>query len=237
MEKISREVFEDCLEDFKEHLLPVDHGDYERMARVFKRIANGSKDLSQIYDKSWTITVVDLPIENAFVLPSGNIFVFRGMLEFCKNDDQLAVIIGHEMAHAILGHSAEILSLASLLDVLVLVPMAVLWALLPNEGIAMVCDWFVNKAKAVIFNLPFSREMELEADKVGLVLAARACYDVREAPALWLLRELEKTQQLEYFSDKDLEFNSTHPVDRTRYRQPFGQRLKVVWDYILLLFL
>ena len=113
-----------------------------------------------------------------------------------------------------------------MLDVVVLVPMAVLWALLPNEGIGLVCDWFINKAKEVIFNLPFSRQMELEADEVGLVLAAKACFDVREAPALWMLTELRKTGDLEAFSEPDtqLDFLSTHPVDRTRYRQPFGQK-------------
>ena len=63
----------------------------------------GNRDLRQIYDKSWTVTVIDQPVKNAFVLPSGNIFVYKGMLDFCINDDQLAVILGHEMAHAVLG--------------------------------------------------------------------------------------------------------------------------------------
>ena len=218
IEEISRITFEECIEDFKEDLLPLDHIEYERVARVCNRIANGNKDLRQIYDKNWTITVIDLPIENAFVLPSGNIFIYQGMLDFCQNDDQLAVIIGHEMAHAILGHSAEQLSLAAVLDVVVLVPMAVLWALLPNGGIGLVFDWFINKAKEVIFNLPFSRQMELEADSVGLVLAAKACFDVREAPTLWMLMELKKTGDLEVFSELDrlIEFLSTHPLDRTR---------------------
>ena len=81
-----------------------------------------------------------------------------------------------------------------------------------------VCDWFINKAKEVIFNLPFSRQMELEADSVGLVLAAKACFDVREAPTLWMLMELKKTGELEAFSELDrlIEFLSSHPLGRTR---------------------
>ena len=141
------------------------------------------------------------------------------MLDLCVNDDQLAIIIGHEMAHSILGHGAEMLTMASFVHVIMLVPMAVLWALLPNDGIALVCDWFMDKVTDVLIHLPFSRHMEMEADQVGLLLAAKACFDVREAPALWKLFELIKEEQdedFEFAKDKDIEFLSTHPVDSTR---------------------
>merc|ERR1712107_660960 len=82
---------------------------------------------------------------NAFVLPSGNIFVFSGMLDLCKNDDQLAVVLGHEMAHSVIGHTAEKLTRTSVIQSALLLPMALLWAALPNDGLAFVADWFFQK--------------------------------------------------------------------------------------------
>ena len=217
VKKISRQEFEGLLEEYSQDILPNVRPEYTRVARVSNRILKGNKDLRQIYDKTWTVTVVDQPIQNAFVLPSGNIFIFRGMLDLCENDDQLAVIIGHEMAHSILGHIAEKLTMASFVQVVMLVPMAVLWALMPNDGIAVVCDWFIDKVTDVLIHLPFSRDMELEADEVGLLLAAKACFDVREAPALWQLLEMMEEDPLA--KDKDFEFLATHPVHSTRYER------------------
>ena len=215
MKKISRQEFDGLLEEYSEHILPNVRPEYSRVSRVSNKILNGNKDLRQIYDKTWTVTVVDQPVQNAFVLPSGNIFIFKGMLDLCENDDQLAIIIGHEMAHSILGHIAEKLTMASFVHVVMLVPMAVLWAIMPNDGIAMVCDWFIDKVTDVLIHLPFSRDMELEADQVGLLLAAKACFDVREAPALWQLLEMMEEDPLA--KDKDFEFLATHPVHSTRY--------------------
>jgi len=217
MKSISKNEFENMIEEFQDYILPNNHREYERVARVSNRLLNGNKDLRQIYDKNWTITVINQPIQNAMVLPSGNIFIFRGMLDLCKNDDQLAVIIGHEMAHSILGHVAEKLTLASFVQVVLLVPMALLWALMPNGGIAIVCDWFIDKVTNLLVHLPFSRYMELEADEVGLILAAKACFDVREAPAFWELLELLDDDPLS--NEEDLEFLATHPVHKTRYEK------------------
>merc|ERR1719397_720881 len=92
--------------------------------------------------------------------------------------------------------------------------MALLWALMPNGGIAIVCDWFIDKVTNLLVHLPFSRYMELEADEVGLILAAKACFDVREAPAFWELLELLDDDPLS--NEEDLEFLATHPVHKTR---------------------
>ena len=217
MEKISRQAFENLMQEFGDDIVLNDMPEYARVARVSNRLLIGNKDIRQIYDKSWTITVVNQPVQNAFVLPSGNIFIFSGMLDLCENDDQLAVIIGHEMAHSILGHQAEQLTLASFVQVILFVPMALLWALMPNGGIAIVSDWFINKVSDILIHLPFSRAMEMEADEVGLVLAAKACFDVREAPALWERLELMDDNPLSV--DQDFEFLATHPVHRTRYEK------------------
>jgi len=221
--RISKEEFQNLLQEFDNCIIPRNNQLYERVVRVSNQLLKGNRDLRQIYDKNWTVTVVDLPIKNAFVLPSGNIFVFKGMLDFCVNDDQLAVILGHEMAHAVLGHIPEKLTMASFVQLVLLVPMAVIWAIIPNDGIALFTDWFINKVVEIFTELPFSRAMEMEADEVGLLMAAKACFDVREAPAVWQVMELISDDPME--KDRDWEFLSTHPVHKTRY-QSLSEQLK-----------
>jgi len=226
IKKISRQEFEASLEEYKSDILPNNHPSYERVVRVANKLLHANRDIRQIYDKSWTVTVVDLPIQNAYVLPSGNIFVFSGMLKFCRNDDALAVILAHEMAHAIIGHGAEKITRASFISWVLLVPMAILWAVIPNDGIAFVTDWFINKVNTIFLELPFDRAMESEADEVGLQMMAKACYDVREAPVVWKIMELIDEDEINL--DKDLEFLSTHPAHCTRYESLLEQLASAV---------
>ena len=66
-----------------------------------------------------------------------------------------------------------------------IIPLAVLWAIVPNDGIALIADWFFHQVKKLTWELPFSRAIEKEADEVGLQLASKACFDVREGPLFW----------------------------------------------------
>ena len=77
------------------------------------------------------------------------------------------------MAHAVLGHIPEKLTLASFVQLVLLVPLAVGWAMLPNDGVALVTDWFMNTVAQIFVNLPFDRALEMEADQVGLQMAAK----------------------------------------------------------------
>ena len=88
------------------------------------------------------------------------------------------------------GHIPEKLTMASFVQLVLLVPMAVIWAIVPNDGIALITDWFINKVVEIFSELPFDRAMEMEADEVGLMMAAKACFDVREAPAVWQVKNL-----------------------------------------------
>lgn len=232
VKKISKQEFEASLDEYKSDILHNKHPSYERVVRVSNRLLHANRDIRQIYDKTWTVTVVDLPIQNAYVLPSGNIFVFRGMLDFCRNDDALAVILAHEMAHAIIGHGAEKLTRASFISWIMLVPMALLWAVIPSDGIALVTDWFISKVNTIFLELPFDRAMESEADEVGLQMMAKACYDVREAPVVWKIMELIDEDEISI--DKDLEFLSTHPAHCTRYEsllEQLSSAIKIRCDF------
>lgn len=107
--KIINEIeLEAKLEEFSNRLLNNNHPITKRVARVAKQLINGNKDIKQIEDHEWTVSVIDdLNMVNAFVLASGNIFVYSGILKLCKNDDQLGIILSHEISHAILSHGLE----------------------------------------------------------------------------------------------------------------------------------
>ncbi|KAK3878246.1 hypothetical protein Pcinc_017102 [Petrolisthes cinctipes] len=106
-------------------------------------------------------------------------------MDIFANDDQVAVILAHELSHVVLQHSSEILSLASLLDLLILPPMIALHAFVPNFLLALLMQWVANVVVSLTIKFPQRRKTESESDIVGLYLAARACFDVREACAFY----------------------------------------------------
>ncbi|XP_005099013.1 metalloendopeptidase OMA1, mitochondrial [Aplysia californica] len=166
------------------------------------------------FDK-WEIYVVNDPVCNACVLPNGCVFVFNGMLKIASSQDELAIVLGHEVAHAVLSHGVEELSLGAFVDYFVILCLAAIWCILPSDGIALVTHWFYNKVIQLLTHMPHSRKIEKEADKVGLMFAAKACYDVRAGSVLWQKMALneklttEATEQLP-------EWMSTHPDSSKR---------------------
>lgn len=96
------------LEANKDKLLPTDHPYTLNVAKVAKQLLDGNKDIDSINQHDWSVSVINDPdTMNAFVLASGNIFVFSGLLQICDNNDQLGVVLSHEMSHAILNHGIE----------------------------------------------------------------------------------------------------------------------------------
>nr|CAD7573140.1 unnamed protein product [Timema californicum] len=90
---------------FGDKILNPSHPVYKRVSRVAHAIIRASKDMKGIPNMKWSITVINDPaVRNAFVLPDGKMFIFTGMIAECSNDDQLAIIMTHEMAHALLSH-------------------------------------------------------------------------------------------------------------------------------------
>ncbi|XP_064624426.1 metalloendopeptidase OMA1, mitochondrial-like [Lineus longissimus] len=192
------------IELLKSHFLAADHPASQAVLEVATRLYHTNQDIPQVKNLTFSVAVVDEDdTVNAFVLPTGHIFVFTGLLKAMHNEDQLAVILGHEMAHAILSHGAEQLSFAHLIDFFVIATMAAIWALLPNDGWAIVTQWFYNKVVAILLDMPYSRKLEVEADEVGLQLAAKACFDVREAPAFWTYMTFKNEELPDWLS--------THP--------------------------
>ena len=156
----------------------------------------------------WQVSLIQSEQDNAFCLPGGKNAVYTGILPIAGNDSALAAIMGHEIAHALLRHSAERMAQNKLVN---LGSMA--------AGVA-ISDMDTQQQKAVMavmgagaqygVLLPFSRDHESEADEVGLMLAAAACYDPREAIGLW-----ERMGQASA-GQAPPEFMSTHPSGSTR---------------------
>ncbi|KAJ8278995.1 hypothetical protein COCON_G00060610 [Conger conger] len=207
---------EGYMELYKESFIPLEDPRHKVVETVVKHLAQRNQDIEELSRVPWSVHVVDNPAINAFVLPNGKVFIFTGMLEAVADIHQLTFILGHEMAHALIGHSAEQASLSHLLDVLSLLVLTAIWAVCPQDSLAALGHWVQGKLVQVMFNRPFSRKLEAEADKVGLQLAAKACADVRAGPVFW--QQMEISDQLR--GDTNVpEWLSTHPSHRNRIAQ------------------
>ncbi|KAK3754642.1 hypothetical protein QZH41_014927 [Actinostola sp. cb2023] len=211
MEQIIESEYKQTLELCGEHILPVNHPDHIRVFRVTKRLvlSNQCKETEGI---KWQVNIVDTPDMNAFVLPNGQIFMFKGMLDVLANDSALATILGHEMAHAILKHGAEQASLHGVINLFIVVSLAIFWAILPTDYLAIAAQWIQDQILTILLHLPYSRKLEEEADEVGMLFAAKACFDVRESPKVW--KRLAVKEQNE--GVPNAEWLSTHPSHANR---------------------
>ncbi len=117
------------------------------------------------------------------------------------------------MSHAILEHSVEAMSLARLVDILSIGLIFLVWSLVPSDVAAVLGQVAANEFLKIYFDLPYSRMLETEADKVGLMIAARACFDVRKSVTFWSgLGEKTDLAELD-------EYLSTHPSHENRSKE------------------
>ncbi|MFQ5563809.1 MAG: M48 family metallopeptidase [Parvularculaceae bacterium] len=176
-----------------------------RMMRVAPRIISAAGgDPSK-----WEIQVFDSDQLNAFALPGGKIGFYTGILDIMENDDQIAVVMGHEVAHVNFNHSGERYSQSTLAAAgLTVTQVAVSGSQYSNQIMGVLG---VGAQLGVI--LPYSRRHELEADKFGLRYMHRAGYDPQEAVRFWTKMSAEKK------NGAPPEFLSTHPSDATRIAQ------------------
>lgn len=204
------------MEEYGQAMLPASDPRHQLVELVMQHLAQRNKDLSDVSDVDWTVHVVQDPQVNAFVLPNGKVFVFTGMLEAVADVHQLTVVLGHEMAHALLAHAAEQASLSHVLDLLSLIVLTAIWAVCPRDSIALLGQWAQGKLTQLMFHRPYSRKLEAEADEVGLQLAAKACADVRAGPVFWQQMDMRDQLQGELVLP---EWLSTHPSHKNRYTQ------------------
>ncbi len=167
----------------------------------------------------WTYYVVDSETPNAFCLPGGYVAVYTGILDITGNydgrlsmddladPDKLAVVMGHEIGHALAHHGAERMSQAQVVQMGQLAVGVGMGDMDPSQQRAIMQAFGIAAQGGM---LKFSREHETEADKIGLDLLVRACYDPREAPDLWRrMADIGGGQ-------RPPEWMSTHPASETR---------------------
>lgn len=156
----------------------------------------------------WDVAVIQSDQANAFCLPGGKMAVYTGILPIARNADALSAIMGHEIAHALLRHGAERMAQQKLIQ-LGGVAAGVSTGDMDPRRRQMVMAAIGAGAQFGIM-LPFSREHESEADYVGLMLAAAACFNPEESIGLWV-RMGENSA-----GKAPPEFMSTHPAPTTR---------------------
>ena len=178
-----------------------------RVREVGSRLVQASGAGGQAWD--YRVFVSEQP--NAFVLPGGRVGVNTGLFKVVQNDDQLAAVLGHEIAHATLRHAAERYSQTQLAQVGLSVAQGVAGSRSPNLGRAVGSFGSAGAQLGVL--LPFSRQHELEADRIGVDYMARAGFRPSEAVTLWRNMSAQQSR------GSTPQFLSTHPSDATRIAQ------------------
>lgn len=176
--------------------------DAEANARI-RRIGQRIVQSANLADRNWEYALFVSNSPNAFVLPSGKIGVTTGLLALVRNDDQLAAVLGHEVGHVVARHAAERYSTNALASVAI-------------SGVQSAAGDYSRAAGAIGglgaqlgVLLPFSRNHELEADRIGVDYMQRAGFRPAEAVALWRLMAQQRETSTPQFA-------STHPSDSTR---------------------
>lgn len=154
----------------------------------------------------WEFNLIASPEVNAFCMPGGKIVVYEGILPVAKNDDQLATVISHEVAHAVAKHANERMSQ----QVLQQYGANALSMVLGGKGAAtqQISGMLYSLGSQVFVTLPYSRKHEYEADIIGLYLMAIAGYDYTQAEDFWT--------NMSGGGGNRSDFLSTHPNDANR---------------------
>ena len=159
----------------------------------------------------WSVAVLESPQANAFCLPGGKMAVYTGLLPVTQNDDAMAIVMGHEIAHALLRHGSQRIAQQKLVQMGQMAAGVALGNLDPQQQQMVMAALGAGAQYGLV--LPYGRNHESQADEVGLMLAAAACYDPREAIPLW-----QRMAQLDG-GQRPPEFASTQPDPANRMQR------------------
>ncbi len=183
-----------------------------RIVTAIKKYYASVGKTSELDGYNWEINTVSSKEANAWCMPGGKIVVYTGILPLTQNDAALAVVIGHEVTHALAKHGNERMS-QSLLQQVGGLALSVALSNKPQQTQALYNSAYGLGTQYGVM-LPFARKDEYEADKFGLMFTALAGYDPREAIRFWQRMEAASAN-----SPKPPEFASTHPTDANRIAQ------------------
>lgn len=186
---------------------PSDSQQYQQTA---DRIATRLLEAADMEAEAWEVQVFEGEEANAFAVPGRKIGVYEGMFEVAENEAQLAAVIGHEIGHVQAEHSQERVSSEVATQGAVQLVSAALQ--IGNIGYADAIAGALGAGAQYGVLLPYSRNQELESDRIGLRLMAEAGYDPREAIAFWQAMAQDG-------GEGPPEFLSTHPAPGDRIEQ------------------
>ena len=209
VDRLSAISYNDQAQKAKEKNILVTSGPaYDRLKRVANRLIPQTGEFrDDTRQWNWQLTLIDAPTLNASCAPGGKITFYTGIIEQLNlSDDEIAAIMGHEIAHAIREHGRERVSQAMAQSAVTNIAMAAAG----GYGSAVSA---ANQVAQYVLVLPNSRQNESEADAIGLELAARAGYNPQAAISVW--KKMIKATD----SKSPPEFLSTHPSGETRIEQ------------------
>lgn len=203
--------------------------DAEMVVRVGTRIARAITDYYTKQGKGeilngykWEFNLVDNKQVNAWCMPGGKVVVYTGLLPIAQNEAALAIVLGHEITHAVAQHGNERMSkeiLAQGLGELANV------ATSGNQQVNNIFNTVYGPGSQLAYTLPNSRKEEYEADHYGLIFAAMAGYNPREAIPFWERMGAASNGQA------PPEFLSTHPADANRIEKLNGYMAEALKYY------
>ncbi|MFA0963748.1 M48 family metallopeptidase [Roseivirga sp. BDSF3-8] len=167
---------------------------------------NGYEEEASMFE--WEFNLLRNDQVNAWCMPGGKVAFYTGIMPICENDQGVAVVMGHEVAHAVAEHGGERMS-QGLVQQLGGVALAVALSEKPQQTQQLFMTAY-GLGSTVGYVLPHSRQQESEADKLGLIFMAMAGYDPRVAPQFW------ERMAAESGGGSPPEFLSTHPSHSTR---------------------
>jgi Zn-dependent protease with chaperone function len=181
------------------------HREYQEWTVALKRL-----------EGDWSYLLLETSLPNAFVteiLPQ-RIFITTAMFQFIENDDELALILGHEISHLVLGHLSE----QNMIETMLRTVEVLLLSMDPTEGVLALVVIGVLATLRTAFAAAHSRDHEREADELGIQLAAMACFNTKRAAKVFAkLHENETGGGTQ--APKMIRFVDTHPSSADRYRQ------------------
>lgn len=183
----------------------------QRLATAVETFLTNNGYANEVQNFQWEFNLVNSSEPNAFCMPGGKIVVYEGMLPITQDEAGLAIVLGHEIAHAVAKHSAEQLSKQTRQQYAAQIGGSVLTQVAEAKGLggyAQLID-MVAQTGFNFANLKYSRDNETEADRLGLIFAAMAGYDPQLAIPFWQRMAASSTNSTsEIFSD--------HPSDEKR---------------------
>ena len=187
----------------KEQKISTDSEKNAMLARVVKKLI----PVSGMADLDWEYLVFESETENAFALPGGKIAFYSGIFKYFNSDDELAVVAAHEIAHVIARHSNEGMSQQNIANIAGVASVLTAYILTDGDTAATAVTGAVAYGGLNYgFLLPYSRTHEAEADEIGIVLMAKAGFDVDVAVPFWQ----------KFGNDSTISFFSTHPSSSDR---------------------